>query len=59
MELNLIVIEDGGIFRCFQIVMPANPQARQRDADTLTMYIPKSENKVVLWKDGCKLAFDI
>ena len=40
-------------------MLPSMSQARQRDADdSLTMYIPKSVNKVVLWKDGRKIALD-
>ena len=43
-------------FRCLQM-LPAMPQARQRDVDdTLTMYITKSVKKVVLWKDGRTIA---
>jgi len=38
--------------RYLQILLPAMPQARQRDADdSLTMYIPKSVKKVVIRKD--------
>ena len=47
-------------FRCLQMLLPAMPQARQRDADdTLTMFITKSVKKVVIRKDGRKIALDI
>ena len=37
-------------FKCLHILLPAIPQALQRDADeTLTMYIPNRVKKVVLY----------
>ena len=46
-------------FKCLQILLPAMPQALQRDADdTLTMYIPNLVKKVVLYgKTVVKLHF--
>ena len=59
MEQNFKVLEDGNYFRCLQMLLPAMPQARQRDADdTLTMFITKSVKKVVIRKDGRKIALD-